>query len=94
MSLPPQQLLVELDQPGRYSLQGDVRFAGLEVVPGTQTTRIRFSRGSAIVLDVLLSEEALADVVRGLVPLHGIRAEDLPEALAHLRARGATEEGR
>ncbi len=76
---------VLLLRPCRYVLPDDLRFEGLVPPQGTETVRIRFSRKRETTLEIPLSAEALALLVRCLGPLHGIPADEIAEELERLR---------
>ena len=69
----------------RYILPADLMFEGLALPQGTETARIRFSRGRGTTLDIPLSAESLAGLVQVMSSLYGKLPEELPEELDRLQ---------
>lgn len=82
----PQHVLLSL--PGHYDLPADLKFVGLVRPKDTETARIRFSRGTATILDIPLSAESLCALGQSLIPLHGVPAQEIPHELEDLRKTG------
>jgi hypothetical protein len=84
MPLSPTQDVL-LARPVRYILPDDLMFEGLAHPQGTETARIRFSRGRGTTLDIPLSAESLAVLVQVMSSLHGVPTNKLADELEYLR---------
>jgi hypothetical protein len=85
MALPNPQEVLLARRDCRYILPDDLVFEGLAHPQGTETARLRFSRGNNTSLDIPLSAESLALLVQVMGSLHGAPAEQMPEELERLR---------
>lgn len=86
MSGPPTEpRLVELPQPGHYTLPEGLRYAGLSHSATKGIFHAHFDLDGEVRLDFPLSGQVLADLIHEFVPLAGSQAKDLGEALAYIR---------
>jgi hypothetical protein len=85
MALPETQEILLARRGCRYILPADLMFEGLARPQGTETIRIRFSRGRNTLLDMPLSAQSLAELVQVMSSLHGTSAEKMADEFEYLR---------
>lgn len=65
----PAVRLLSIAEAGHYTLEGELAFVDLMPPKGTEAARIRLSVGPASILDLPLSDNALAALSHSLIPL-------------------------